>query len=453
MSFLKKRDLILNGNMYKVIVTLALPIMLNNFMQTVYNLTDTFFVSTIGDDAVAAMTLVWPVIFFMMSIGMGVSIAGTALISQYTGSDRLDDATDIAGQVVSFSFVFSLTLGIIGFFLAPSIVNWMGAEGDVYRYGVNFLSIMFLGLPTMFIFFAFQSIKQGQGDTFTPMLYGGASVILNIGLDALFIMVLGFGIRGAAIATVTARGIFSFIAIYRLFSPSGGIQLTRRHLNINPRVLRKLIKVGLPASIGQSTAAFGFIILNKFIISFGDSTMTAFGIGNRINSLILMPAMGIGNALATIVGQNLGADNVPRAKSAIKKSAILSTIVLALGGATIFMIADSVVGLFTDSKDVLSQGIFYLKLITSAIPLMGFFQIFVGTFQGSGHTKMAMVMMAGRLWLLRIPLILIFKNFTDLGTRSVWYAMILSNFIICLIGYGMYLTGKWERKIIKKRSI
>ncbi len=453
MKFEQKRHLILNGNMTKVIITLALPIMLNNFIQTIYNLTDTYWVSKLGDTAVGAITLVWPVIFFMMALGIGVSVGGTALISQYTGSDRMDEATKVAGQIISFSTVFSIILGVIGYFAVPAIVRFMGAEGAMYDLAVEFLSIIFLGMPTMFIFFAFTAIKQGQGDTFTPMIYGGISVALNMILDPILILNLDLGIGGAAIATVISRGIFSLYAVYTLFLSKQGIKLRRSHLSLNKKVLYKLIKVAWPASIGQSTAALGFIVLNIFIFSFGESTITAFGIGNRINSLILMPVMGIGNALATIVGQNLGADNISRAKKAVRTSTFLATAVLIFGGTILFILAGNVVSNFTNTPEVYEQATYYLKLIVASVPLMGFFQVFVGTFQGSGHTLMAMTIMMGRLWGLRIPLILIFKNFTNLGTNSVWYAMILSNLIICIIGYGMYMTGRWQKKIIKKRAV
>ena len=210
----------------------------------------------------------------------------------------------------------------------------------------------------------------------------------------------------------------------------------------------KLIKVGIPSSIGQSMAAFGFMFLNGFIIAFGHTTLAAFGIGNRINSLILMPAMGIGNALATIVGQNLGADQVQRAKKAVKTSSILSTVFLLIGGGIFFPFIPQVLRLFSDDPLVINQGITYLRLITLSLPLMCFFQIFVGTFQGSGHTIFAMILMIGRLWALRLPMILVFKQYTNWGSNSVWYAMVLSNAFTCLVGYAIYLSGRWEEKVI-----
>ncbi|MBS4537635.1 MATE family efflux transporter [Clostridium sp. D2Q-11] len=450
MDYSKKRDLILNGNMAKVILILSGPIMLNNLIQTIYNLTDTYFVSRLGDLEVNAVGFVWPIIFFMMSIGIGVSIAGTALISQYTGSDDKSDARKVAGQILSFSFIFSIGLGIIGFFITPFIVKTMGAEGEMFRLSVEFLRIILLGMPTMFVFFAFNSIKQGQGDTYTPMIFGALSVGLNIILDPIFIFVLNLGVAGAAIATVLARGIFALYAVYTLFIKKEGIQLHKSDLKLNKTLLQKIISIGLPSSIGQSTTALGFAVLNIFVKSFGASTLTAFIIGNRINSLILMPAMGIGHALSTIVGQNLGADDIKRARKAVKVSTILTTIFLLIGGLIVFILARRIIMIFTDSEEVITQATFYLRVISASLPLMGVFQIFNGTFQGSGHTIMAMSMMTSRLWLFRIPLIILFKNFTNLQERSVWYAMILSNAIVCIIGLILYLSRKWEHKIIKK---
>ncbi len=447
----QKRQLILTGNINKVILSLAAPIMFNNFIQTIYNLTDTLWISRLGGTQIAAMTLVWPVIFFILAIGIGISIAGTSLISQYTGADDSTNATRVAGQLLSFSLIFSILLGIIGYLITTPIVRFMGAEGLLLQEGSRYLKIMFLGMPTIFLFVGFTSIKQGQGDTITPMKYSAISVVLNMILDPIFIFTLNLGIGGAAIATVLSRGIFAVYAIYSLITYEKGIRLRKADLKLNRELLTSLIKIGLPSSVGQSTTALGFMVLNMFIISFGQSTLAAFGIGNRINSLILMPAMGIGSALVTIVGQNLGADQIKRAKKAVQASAVLTTAFMVSGGLIIYPFIPKIISFFTHEKEIAELAILYFRLITLSLPLMGFYQIFIGTFQGSGHTVMAMIIMMGRLWVLRIPMILLFKKYTNWGSSSVWYAMILSNAIITLLAYLIYLSGRWEKKVIKKR--
>lgn len=453
MDLSKKRDFILNGNMNKVIISLALPLMLNNLIQTVYNLTDTYWVSRIGDVEVAAITLVWPVLFFFMSIGIGLSIGGTALISQYIGSGRKDEAREVGGQVIGFSAYLSILFAVIGFFLSPTVVRMMGGEGLLLERATAFLQVTFFEIPFMFMFFGFNSIKQGQGDTLTPMLMSASSVLLNMILDPIFIFTFGMGITGAAWATVVSRAIFTAYALYTLFHNNTGICLRRSDLKIQKDLLNRILKIGVPSSVGQSMEAFGFGLLNVFIISYGANTMAAFGLGNRMNSLVMMPAMGIGNALATIVGQNMGADQIQRAKLAVRQSAILSSLLMVTGGVIMFFLSPSIIRAFSTNPDVIRQGSYYLNLISLSLPLMGFFQIFNGVFQGSGHTMSAMVMMMGRLWGIRLPMIIFFKYLTNWGSDGIWYAMNLSNLFICFVGWGIYSTGKWQKKVIRKHGV
>ena len=284
----------------------------------------------------------------------------------------------------------------------------------------------------------------------TPMMIGGASVILNMILDPIFIFVWHMGISGAAIATVISQAIFAVYAVSLLFLKDSGIRIKGKDLKWDKAIVQKIIRVGLPSSIGQATTAFGFTILNVFLITFGETTLTAFAIGNRVSSLIMMPAMGIGSALATVVGQNLGAENVSRAKEAVKTSTLLTTTILVIGGLIMWPFSKAIVSAFATKAVVIESSTEYLKMIIISIPLMGFFQILVGTFQGSGHTMSAMVIMMGRLWGLRIPMVFALSKWSNFEPSSVWYAMILSNLIICVIGFLIYLTGNWQHQIIKQ---
>lgn len=451
MDYSDKRELILKGDMKKVIWVLSVPVMINNFIQTIYNLTDTFFVGRIGGNEVASIQLVWPINFMVMAFGIGMSIAASALISQYIGADRHEKARLVSGQVVSFLLVMAAILSMIGFGLSGYIVKWMGATGSLYDNATTYLSITFLGMPALFLLQAYNSIKQGQGDTISPMVIGASAVILNMILDPIFIFKLHMGISGAAIATVIAQTIFALYAVSTLFIKDKGIKITLKELKWDMKIIQKIISVGLPSSIGQATTAFGFAILNVFLISFGEVTLTAFAIGNRINSLIMMPAMGIGSALATVVGQNLGADNKQRAREAVRTSAALATLILVTSGLIMWPFARTIVEAFAIKETIIQSSTEYLRILILAVPLMGIFQVLIGTFQGSGHTISAMVIMMGRLWGIRIPMVFALSHGSGFNPSSVWYAMITSNLIICIIGYGIYLTGNWQNQIIKKK--
>jgi len=455
-----KKEMMLKAPMVKVVLMMALPVMMSNLMQTLYNLADTYWVGQyemmkgFEGEMLSAIILIFPAIGMLLALGTGISTACISLISQYIGSSNESHAKKVAAQALTFSFIASLILGVIGAIFTPQIVKLLGAEGAVLENGIIYLRLMMFGLPTVFLFFTFNAIKQSQGDTFSPMLFSILSVTLNIILDPILMIVLDMGIAGAAIATIFSRGIFIIFAIGSLFKESKRhMKLDYHDLKLDLTVIRQIFQIGLPASISSVMSSFGFGVLNNFVIGFGVPTLTAFGIGNRITGLILMPAMGIGSALGAIVGTNLGADNIPRAKSAVKVSFLLSSAILITGGAIIFSLAEPIVLQFNNVPEVVHQATIYLKLIIATIPLMAAFSILNGTFIGSGHTGLSLFISAGRLWLLRIPLIIIFKNFTNLGTNSVWYAMILSNLIICLIGYGIYKTGTWQTKIVKEPRV
>lgn len=454
MEGIKNRDKILTGNIRKVLIGLALPVILANAIQTIYGVVDTYWVSKLaeGDIAVGAVNFVWPMIFVTMALGIGMNIAGTSMISQYVGLNKEREATKVAGQLVSFSFIFSLFLVALGMVLGPQLLKWLGAEGLILNYSWQYLGPIFLGMPTMFVFFAYQSIRQGQGDTVTPMILSGITVVLNIFLDPLFMFTFGMGIAGAAWATVLSRAISAVAGLYLLFFRKDGLSPQFKDLRFKGNILRDIVKIGLPAGLGQSFEGIGFMILSAFVLSFGDHTIAAFGIGNSINSLVLMPAMGIGAALATVVGQNLGAGQVDRAAKAVWESIRLSMSMLAIGGVALCLVAPYVIGIFTEDPIVLSQGTYFLRLISLGIPLMGLFESFLGCFQGSGHTLMAMVLTSGRLWAVRIPLVLLFKHYTTLAEKSVWYAMVLSNLLIGILGLFLFLGGRWKTRVVAKEE-
>lgn len=448
MDYSEKRNLILKGNMSKVILTLAIPIMLNNLVQTMYNLADTFWVSKIGKIEVAATTFVWPVLFLIISIGMGINVAGTALISQYIGAGNKKNGDMIAGQIFSFSMMFALVFAVCGYFCTPFIVSAMGAQGSLFTSSCKYLSIMFFDIPFLFITYIFTAIKQAQGDTLAPMIINVSGAVLNIILDPVFIFNFNLGIGGAAAATVLSKAVFTFYILHALFKSQEGVRLTLKNLKPNKKLILKILKIGLPASIGQSGEALGFIILNIFIAAYGNSTLAAFGIGNKINSVIMMPALGIGSALSAIAGQNIGANQIGRVQEAFKTSIKLSLIMLIAGGTVMLILSHDVIRAFTLDKEVLKEGTYYLKLISAAVPLMGIFQVCLGIFEGSGHTFYCMVMEMTRLWGIRLPMIVLLQKFTDIGSSAVWYSMISSNAIICVIGVLIYLSGKWQKKDI-----
>ena len=452
MQKLNKREMILNGNVYRTIFTLSIPIMINNLIQTVYNLVDGIWVSKLSSVHFASTAFVWPVNFLFISLGMGLSIAGTSILSQLVGANKMEEAKDFTSQIISITVLSSLVFMVLGYALSPLIIKLMGGTGDFARYANTYLRITFLDLPFMFIFFNINSMMNAQGDTITPMLLSGGAAIINVILDPIFIFTFGWGIAGAAWATLVSRALLAVVGIRLIFSEKNKIKPSFRAFKFKKEKIKEILTVGLPITVGQTGASLGFIVLNGFIASYGTATLAAFAMVNRITSLVMQPAMGMGAALTAIVGQNIGAEQIKRAKEAFQKALRLSVIIGVIGCIILITFNSGIVNFFMQSDDdptVIELGITYLFYISLSMPLMGMFSVFKGLFQGSGHTKYSMAMEIGRLWLVRLPMILLFKHFTNWGSSGIWFSMSFSNLIICVYGYMVYRTDKWQEKIVK----
>lgn len=435
-----------------MLFSLSIPIMVNNLIQTMYNLVDGIWVSKISSVHFAATAFVFPINFLFISLGIGIFVAGTSILSQFVGANKEEKAREYTGQIIGISIISSLIFTIVGIGFSPLIIKLMGATGDIAKYGNTYLRISFLELPFIFLFFNINAIRNALGDTVTPTILSGISAILNIILDPIFIFGFGWGIAGAAWATVLSRALLSFYGIKIIFSKDNILRPNFKNFKFKKSILKEVMNVGFPATIGQAGAAVGFIVLNGFIVSYGTTTMAAFGMVNRVTSLISQPAMGIGAALTAIIGQNIGAGNIERAKESFKKASILALSFGIIGGVFMIVFNTGIVNFFIQSKDdpgVISQAIVYLNFIAISMPLMGMFSVIQGIFQGSGHTKYSMAMEIGRLWIVRIPMILIFKNFTNFGSPGIWFSMSFSNLIVVLYGMYIYSKGAWSHSLVK----
>lgn len=446
MDYIKKREEILEGNLFKTILSLALPIMLTNFVQTLYDLTDSYYIGKLGGIQVAAISFVWPVTYLIISLGTGIGVATTSLVSISIGEKNYKKASIFSGQSISFSFILSIFLTIIGYYLAPEILSFMKAQGELLKESITYCRIILLSTPFLFFNQVFTSIKQGEGNTLSPLILSIISVFINIILNPIFIFNFGWGIAGAAWATVIARMFVTIYSSYLLFFKNKGIKIYKKHLIFHKNIIKKIIKIGLPSSIGQGFSSLGFIVLNVFIIKFGEDAMAAFGIGNRINSLLFLPCMGLGMGLTSIVGQNLGANNINRIKEAVKTSVIITIIFSVFSILLIYAFDQYIISFFTSDNSIKKMSLDYLSLISLSIPGLGLMQILISIYQGASHTKTAMFITMSRLWLFRLPMIIFFQHFTNIKEFGIWYSMVYSNYFVVALGAVFYFKGTWKMK-------
>ncbi|MDO5725834.1 MAG: MATE family efflux transporter [Tissierellia bacterium] len=457
MDSIEKRQLILEGKMPKLIFTLAFPIMINNLIQTLYNLGDSMWVGRLGEIEFAATSFVWPVIYVFISLGIGLGIAGNSLISRAIGADNLKAANNYANHLMRISLIAGIALAVIGFSLTKYIVQFMGATDELYKFSVDYLKMSFLGVPFIFLFHVINAVLISQGYTIISMIINGTSAMINLLLDPIFIFEtvpileisgLNLGIKGAAMATVVSQFLSMFVGFLVVgLTKISDIKFSIRNFKFSKKVAKRVFMTATPSAIGMSGSAFGFIIMLSFIASYGTKTLAAFGMINRITDLASMPAMGIGNSLTTIVGQNLGANKPKRVKNAFSTGMKISLAMTMTIGSLLFYFKQDVFKIFLPNADaeMLFQAVAYMKHSLVIIPAVGIFNILQGTFQGSGRTDISMLMDIVRLWGFRIPIVLILRAL-NFDSKAVWISMSLSNVFVAAMGYYIYKTKNWLKR-------
>ncbi len=454
------KDDILNGPIIKTLLLLGWPVIISNALQMLYNLVDTYWLGKIGKVAVAAPTVGFPVVFLLISLGFGFSIAGVSLVSQHTGAGSEENANKAAGQVLSFMFISSVVLSAIGFGVAPGLLRvLMGVPEDVFPKALTYIRIIFSGLPLMFSFFAFRALIRGIGDMITPMIVTGVSVATNMFLDPLLIFGPWFfpelGVAGAALATVLSRGLASFVAVYLLFSGKIEIHLGVKDLMLKLRWVRQIVKIGLPSAIGQAGTAVGSILLMGLISRLGVVPVSAYGIGQRIIRLLNVAIWGLAAPLTTMIGQNIGAQNRDRASSIAKRAYGLSFSVLLTLALLIFLFRQPLFRVFIDDPAVVEVGSRFLSIFLWSIPFFGVFRLSSSVFRGSGHTRPPMVLSLIRLLPLRVGVsyILAFGIIgVSLGTDGIWLGLFTSNFVVGIMAFSWFLTGSWKERTIEETT-
>ena len=453
-----RRELILHGNIYRAIFIISIPIILNNFIQQLYSLADAFWLGKLGTAEFAATSFTWPVIFLFNSIGIGLSIAAISLISQLIGRGDIDLAQKYNDTIINISLYFSIVFMIVGYFTAESIVSLMGASGDLYTHSVTYLKYSYFGIPFIFLYFIYAAVFQAQGKNTIPTIISTTCVILNMVLNPFFIFDiipifgfrgLGLGVMGAALATVLTQGLMCLMGFIHLRINKDLIKLNYNsllYIKWDKHIVKKIYTIATPSVIGQIGTAVGFIILNSFIQSYGTDTVAAYGMVNRISGLLNIPPGGIGSAITSIIGQNIGSGNIERVKDTFKKASIIVVIMSIIIAIVSFIYRFEILRFFIDApldSNLMIQADSYMFYTLLTLVMLNMFFIYQGLYQGSGNSKYAMFLDVLRLWAIRIPLLFFFKYMTDLGATGIWIAMSISNVLIAIIAHLLYLKGDW----------
>jgi putative MATE family efflux protein len=473
------RDLT-EGSLLKPLVALSAPIVLTQLLQVVYNLVDTFWVGRLGQDAVTALSFAWPPVFVLIALGGGLTLAGSVLVAQNKGAEHFDRVNEVAGQTLAFVTLFSLALGAAGWLLAPTFTDLIGATpgSQVFTYTVEYMRVIFVGVWFMFGFFVFQSLLRGWGDTRTPMYLMAISVSVNVVLDPILIFgfvdnplfemtglvgvqeslsaatgFTGYGVEGAAIATIISRALATVPGVALLFTGHLGLSLSPSDLWLERETVRKILRVGYPASIEQSSGALSYTAMTAIVALVSPTAVAAFGICARLTSFVFLPAVGLGMGTETAVGQNLGAKRTDRAKRVVSLALgmLVSTYVL-VSAAAIWW-AEPIVGAFIDGPQadaVVEMGKSFMFIVAPTFAFMGSFHVVKGCLNGAGNTRAVMILSVTSVWGLQVLPGYLFVGVADMGTTGAWLALALMHVGSALLMGAWFLRGTWADNVVEE---
>lgn len=446
------------GPILGVLVKLAVPIVATNIFQSLYQLIDTFWVGRLGAEAVAAVSLSFPILFFMISAGGGLSVAGAVLVAQTFGSGDARAVDHAAGQTLTVVGTVSAVLSVAGYVLTPPLVGFFAPEATVEQLAIDYLRVSFLGLVAVFVYFVFQALLRGVGDVRTPMIVVAGTVVLNFFLDPILILGLGpvpaFGVVGAAWATIGSQGLAGVVGFVILFSGRYGIHLRPRDMLPERAMVRKILKLGIPSSIEQSTRALGIAVMMLLVASFGTTVIASYGIGSRILSFVIIPAMGLSMATSTVVGQNVGASQDERARAAARIGMWAGFWGLTVAGALLWIFAEPVTAAFVPGEpEVIQIGTHFMHIMAPAFGFFGVQMVMSGALAGGGNTVAAMALSILAFWVLRFPVAWVLSVPGGMGPDGIFWSFPISNVLAAGLAVGWFVRGSWIRRVVDEDAL
>ncbi len=427
-----------------------------NILQTAYSLIDTFWLGRLGANAVAAVSLSFPILFLVFSLGGGLTLAGTVIVGNYKGAGETQQVNYSSSQTVVVIFFISILLAAVGYFSASPLMELVGAGPEIFSDSVDYFQVSSLGFIFLFMFYVFQSLMRGIGNVILPMYIVLTTVLLNLILDPLFIFgygpIPGFGVAGAAIASVITQAISAIIGIIILFRGKRGIKINWSDMKFDFPWTKKMFELGIPASLEQSTRAAAMILMIMLVTSFGSEAVAAYGIGARVLSLVIVPALGFSIATTSLVSQNIGARQIKRAEKIGDLSSKIAFGGLTAIGLLLFYFAEPITRFFIPGDEtVIKDGTLFIKIMAPSFGLLGVQQVLNGVFNGAGFTKAALLISIFSLWMIRFPTAFILSIKTNLDVEGIWWAFPISNLLAAIIAFVYYKMGYWKIRTIRNR--
>jgi putative MATE family efflux protein len=432
------------GSIRRAVFLLAIPMILELSLESVFAVVDMFFVSKLGQNAIATVGLTESVITLVYSLAIGLSTAATAIVARRVGEKNPEAASHAAAQCLNIALITSVVLGILGMIFASEILSLMGASDEVVRDGAVFTRIMMGGSLSIILLFLINGIFRGAGNAAMAMKSLWLASLINIILCP--ILIHYFGLKGAAIATVTGRSSGVLYQLYHLYKGNGMLRLLPSHFGLNTEIVKSIIHIGWPATFQFILASGSWIVLARLVAETGGTTASAgYQIAIRNVVFFILPAWGLSNAAATLVGQNLGAKEIKRAEESVLLTAKYNAIFMSFVMVLFLFFSRPIIGIFTNEKEVIDYGALALQIIGTAYIFYGIGMVMTQALNGAGDTRTPTLINFIGFWLFQIPLAYCLALGMDMKSTGAFIAIPVAETFIALVAWYYFKKGKWKQ--------
>jgi len=438
------------GPIGRALGLLAIPMMLEMAMESVFAVVDIAFVSRLGTDAIAAVGLTEALVTVLYAVAIGLGMGVTAMVSRRIGARDRDAAAQVTGQAIWVAGALAVVIGICGVIYAADLLRMMGASESIVAQGSGFTAMLLGGSASILYLFLLNAAFRGAGDAPVALRSLTLANAINIVLDPCLIFGLGpfpeLGVTGAAVATTIGRGIGVAYLAYWLFGGNGRLKLAIRHLTPAPDLMLRMIRISV-GGIGQfliSTSSW--IAVMRIVAMYGGAAIAAYTVALRLIEFAILPAWGLGNAAATLVGQNLGAEKPDRAERSVWRASRYNAIFMTIVGVAMIALAPQIVALFSTEPDVIRYGTSCLRILGFGYPMYAVGMIIIQALNGAGDTTTPSVMNFICFWLLQIPLAYWLATAAGFGPNGVFLAIVISETVLTLLGVAVFRKGKWRHQ-------
>jgi len=439
-----------SGSLKRAIFLLSVPMVLEMMMESIFAIVDIYFVSRLGADAVATVGITESLITLVYAIGVGLSMATTAMVSRRIGEKNPEGAAKVAFQSIITGLFVSLLIAIPGIIYASELLQAMGASEEIYTHMWSYPAIMLGGNAVIMLLFIINAVFRSAGDAAISMRVLWIANIINLILDPMLIFGIGpfpeLGVMGAAVATNIGRGLAVIYQFYLLFNGKGRVKLLVTHIAVHLDTIRSLLKLSL-GGIGQNVIAMSsWIGLVRIISEFGSEAIAGYTIAIRIIIFSLLPSWGISNAAATLVGQNLGANKPDRAEKAVWAVGKVNMIFMGILSVVLILFPSTFIRWFINDPAVISSGAASLRILAYGFMLYGLGMVMVQALNGAGDTITPTKINFFCFWLLEIPLAYFLALNLGIGESGVYYSIVVAESAMTIAAAWFFKRGKWKLK-------